>query len=228
MIYEIDELLRAWRRAAIREWIKGVRDFHADQDATPGVIHGYFETNGWGSWNGGRYTENGKTSWCGHFAAAMGARIGTHLDPDLPVVYPVTLDPDVARFCYPSTQRLSSANKWAAAGVKPPQILRRLPGQLRGALRVDDLRPGMTCTIAAREYGDRRDEVGGHIVLVDQVRADEGLVDTIEGNAHGELGGGDWGEGVVRRRGEHARSFDDFRRAFLLRHDHFDDLRHEA
>jgi len=219
LTYTTEQLLLAWRDAAAAEWGRVVRDFDPGQTATPEIIHGYFAANGWERWNGSVYTENSQTKWCGQFAGAMGQRVGMFIDPGVPVVFPVALDPDVARFCFPSTGRLVSANKWAAAGVSQPEILRPMNAQLNGSLTIDKLRPGMTCTI-----GDGKPH-GTHIVIVDQVRPDEGLVDTIEGNAHGELGDGSWGEGVVRRRGEHARPFEEFRRAILLDPiQHFDDL----
>ena len=213
MIYLIEKLLLAWRDAAAAEWGRVVRDFDPGQTATPEIIHGYFAANGWERWNGSVYTENSRTQWCGQFAGAMGQRVGMFIDPGVPVVHPVALDPDVAKFAFPSTRRLVSANKWAAAGVSPPTIL------LNGSLTIDKLRPGMTCTI-----GDGKPH-GTHIVIVDKINPESGTVDTIEGNAHGELGDGSWGEGVVRRRGEHARPFEEFRRAILLdAGEHFDDL----
>jgi len=210
MTFTSEQLLLAWRFAALAEWGTHVTD-------EPGNVEHYFDAVGWNFHIKNGYENNEKFAWCGIFAGAMGVEIGHYLEPGQCV--PVFLDPDVARFCFPSTRRLVSAGKWAAAGVSPPTILRPLNAQLNGSLTIDKLRPGMTCTI-----GDVNNH-GTHIVIVDQARPDEGLVDTIEGNAHGELGDGSWGEGVVRRRGEHARPFEEFRRAILLDPiQHFDDL----
>lgn len=207
MTYEISKLLNAWRLAALDEWACVVRDTPDDFDR----ISGYFRSIGWGFHIAAGYRNTEKYAWCGVFAGAMGLRIGDHLEPDKCV--PVALDYDVARVVMPSTFRLQSRAKWEQASGKMPV---KLGNSGLAPLAIEDLRPGMVCTIAARDYGDRRNDYGGHVVIVDNVRPAEGLVDTVEGNAHGELGDGAWGEGVVRRRGEHARPFDNFRRAYLL------------
>jgi len=212
LTYQIEKLLLAWRFAALAEWGTHVTD-------EPGNVEHFFDAVGWNFHIKNGYQNNEKFAWCGIFAGAMGLEIGHYLEPGQCV--PVFLDPDVAKFAFPSTRRLVSAGKWAAAGVSPPTILRPLknhePGL--GFLSLDLLKPGMTCTVG---NGKKH---GTHIVIVDKINPESGTVDTIEGNAHGELGDGSWGEGVVRRRGEHARPFEEFRRAILLDPiQHFDDL----
>ena len=52
-------------------------------------------------------------------------------------------------------------------------------------------------------YTSKRSTQGDHITLcIDASTIDQGYITTIEGNAHGELGDGEYGEGVIKRRRE--------------------------
>lgn len=52
-------------------------------------------------------------------------------------------------------------------------------------------------------YTSKRSAQGDHITLcIDASTIDQGYITTIEGNAHGELGDGEYGEGVIKRRRE--------------------------
>lgn len=172
-----------------------------------------FRRVGWGGFVARGYKNTSKFAWCGIFVAVSGLDVGDHLVEGQCVA--AHLDPGIAKFVLPSTQRLQSSAKWAAAGAKKAAL-----HDLRWENPDVYLRPGVVATIATREYGDVRDRVGGHYVIVEHVR--DGRVDTVEGNAFGELGDGSWGEGVVRRRGDKARHIEDFRFAVGWDDSHFE------
>ena len=61
---------------------------------------------------------------------------------------------------------------------------------------------------------------GDHITLcVDSSTIDQGYITTIEGNAHGELGDGTNGEGVIKRQ----RTINEFAHVYRLLADDFDE-----
>ena len=227
MTYTIEELRRAWLAAALAEWQTGVYDFEpGGPSPTPRKIHGYFAANGWSGWNGGRYTENARTHWCGHFAGAMGLRIGAYLEPGQAPA-PVTLAPEVALFCMPSTKRLASRRKWQAAGERMPKVWTTSQGVIASTdgERVPDwtdvLRPGMIATVAT----SGNDPVNGdHVVIVAGIG--EGL-HTVEGNGRGFDPNGEYVEGVVVRDERKPRAFGDIVRVYDFTRDHFEEWTQE-
>lgn len=100
-----------------------------------------------------------------------------------------------------------------ASGVRPEVIRQKDPPELGGIgstyrlshlVRLDearairraaDIRPGDVCVVGRHE--DR--PYGAHIVIARSAVGADGRFATIEGNAHGELHGGQWGEGVIIR-----------------------------
>ena len=69
-------------------------------------------------------------------------------------------------------------------------------------------------------YTSKRSIQGDHITLcVDASTIDQGYITTIEGNAHGELGNGEYGEGVITRQ----RTLDEFAHVYRLLGDDFDE-----
>ena len=69
-------------------------------------------------------------------------------------------------------------------------------------------------------YTSKRSLQGDHITLcVDASTIDQGYITTIEGNAHGELGNGERGEGVITRQ----RTLDEFAHVYRLLGEDFDE-----
>lgn len=164
------------------------------------------------------YRETAATKWCAVFAMFCHARLGNHLEPDRCVA--AYLDLDVA-YEMISTYRLAShefedPNKWDAAGVPVPAIIDATADPARALDALAE--PGTLATIASRDYGNYRDRVGGHVVLSSKVEGD--AVHTVEGNAHGTLGDGAHGEGVVLR----SRPIAEFRRVYLFDERHFEQI----
>lgn len=163
------------------------------------------------------YKNNEKYAWCGIFAGVCAKRVGDWLEvhrSNSAACVPVTTQFEIVNGIFPSTQRLASWQRWDAIGPRPKVWSNQLDGRLE-----DFLIPGAIVTVASRKYGDRRDVVGGHIVIVDQLNQD-GTFDTIEGNAHGEFPDGSRGEGIIRR----TRPLKDVKRVYLLTDDHLDYL----
>ena len=69
-------------------------------------------------------------------------------------------------------------------------------------------------------YTSKRSVQGDHITLcVDNSTINEGYITTIEGNAHGTLGDGEYGEGVIKRE----RKLTEFAHVYRLLGDDFDE-----
>lgn len=209
MSYTPEQYRLAWLESALELWREHITDEHQSPR-----IKQMFRACGWSFWvdDSDGYKNNARHAWCGIFQAFAGLRVGRHLEADHCV--PVHLNPDIARVCLPSTQRVASAAKWQGIGVPAPESYAMLGMPAVEAEGV--LLPGVVCTISARDYGDRRNHLGGHYVMVVNYDPATAQVETVEGNAFGTLANGDHGEGVVRNR----RHLDVFRRAY-----HFD-LRH--
>lgn len=224
--YNIVDIRRAWLDTALAQWERQIVD-----EANSDEIAEIFETVGWRWWltseshEGYRDTET--FAWCGHFQSYCGLNLGHHLEEDRSV--PVMLDREIAQTVLPSTQRVVSERKWRQAGYDKPAPIFEPDEGVEGWVNTskrerraapDVLLPGTIATVASRDYGDYRDEIGGHFVCIEQLDGDS--VETVEGNAEGELFSGDTGEGVVRRRGQNARHLEDFRRVIHFDTDHFD------
>lgn len=203
--YSLDQLRDAIVDVAENEWRHRVRDFADDQEATPHLIQRYFEEPGW-SWfldqySDGTYTEqwkqHGYQEWCGLFVAFCGLRLGDQLDDSACV--DARLRDDVAAEVLPSTKRLASPKQWCDGC---PEFDR--PGKMK-------LRRGDVITV-----GDGAD--GSHICLVREHRQPHNtFVQTVEGNAYGQLGSGTWGEGVVKRK----RNFGEIKQTYRFTRAHF-------
>jgi hypothetical protein len=204
--YSKQEIHTAIRLAALALWSEHVIDVHGSEK-----IESFFHEVGW-SWIKG-YKNNESFAWCGVFAGVCCMRVGNHLEPNQCV--PVVVDPDIARVVMPSTYRLASSAKWKQATVHPAD---QWGSSVDGPLK-NWLIPGAIVTISARKYGDRRDYMGGHIVIVDELTAEDEF-STIEGNGHGLFPDGKRGEGVIRR----TRKLSDVRRVYHLRRDHLEFL----
>lgn len=204
--YSKQEIHAAIRLAAIDLWDQKIVDYHGSLS-----IEAFFHEVGW-SWIRG-YKNNEGFAWCGVFAGVCCMRIGNHLE--LNQCVPIVIDPDIPRVVMPSTYRLASSAKWKQASAHMPEIW---GASVDGPLK-NWLIPGAIVTIAARKYGDRRDWMGGHIVIVDELTSDEEFT-TIEGNGHGRFPDESRGEGVIRR----TRKLADVRRVYHLRRDHLEFL----
>lgn len=224
--YSIENIRKAWLETGLAQWRRQIVDERNSEE-----IVKIFESVGWGWWltsedhDGYRDTET--FAWCGHFQSYCGLNLGHHLEGDRSV--PVMLDREIAQTVLPSTQRVVSERKWRQAGYDEPSSIFQPDQEGEGWVdtstrerraAADVLLPGTIATIASRDYGDYRDEVGGHFVCIERLDGD--TVETVEGNAEGELFSGDWGEGVVRRRGNSARNLGDFRRVIHFDTNHFD------
>lgn len=231
MTYSLAEIRKAIIKAAEREWLLSVRDDDAGVPGDRDIITGYFDSNGWRSnLPSYGYKESlGGVAWCGHFQGHIHQQIGRYIEPD--VCVPLSLDPDIAHFVLPSTLRVHSPAKWRAAGSPMPTIYTSdgtspvlfSDGTPQRVYKLADvLVPGVMALIVTREYGDYRDDIGGHFVLITAYDADAGTIDTIEGNARGEFANGGWGEGVIRRRGKSARKITDIRSVIHLDLGHFE------
>lgn len=203
----IKNLLSAWRLAALFEWEKGIRDKTGSLE-----IENYFKEVGWGRWVRGGYSNKKQFAWCGIFVGYTGLNLGDHVNDTHSE--PVALDYDIARMVMPSTYRIGAAEKWKSAGVPVPGFLPTKDLDLLA----HNLLPGMVVTVKTKR-GNLK--YGGHIVIVDRVNED-GTFDTIEGNGWGELADGEYGEGVIRRRGNRARELSEIVLAPQLTKWHFD------
>lgn len=217
MKYSIEQLRQAWLDSALDIWQSGV----VDENQSP-AIKRMFQACGWGFWvnDADGYRNNARHAWCGIFQAYAALRVGRFLEEGQCVA--VSLEHGIAKNCLPSTARMTSMHKWDAAGVTAPTAW--IIDNRAGGVNPEFIQPGMVATIAARTYGDPRDSFGGHFVLVESYDPATETVCTVEGNAVGELADGTWGEGVVRRRGKHARKLADFRRVYEFSTEHFDDM----
>lgn len=205
MDYTIEEIRAAWVRAALAEWSRVVRDDDGGKEGNRSTIAQYFRATGWGGWldgvTGGGYKETPRTSWCGHFAGAMGLRIGDYLEAGRCVG--VQLDPDIALYCTPSTDRLASPGKWRAAGLPMPMFYRSRGDEVLRASGSDMTRaPELVLlhgVIATVKTSGHKPENGDHVVIVEEYDPVTRTVSTVEGNGRGMLGDGKQGEGVVRQ-----------------------------
>lgn len=69
-------------------------------------------------------------------------------------------------------------------------------------------------------YSSKRSLQGDHITIcVDSTTIDQGYITTIEGNAHGTLGNGEYGEGVIKRE----RKLEEFAHVYRLLGEDFDE-----
>lgn len=223
MTYSIQQIRRAWLDAAEAEWRRVVRD---DDGGVPGdrdVITSYFEACRWGFWVPGGYVERPDNPWCGIGLGATGRRISDFLVPGQCV--PVCLDMDIAYHLLPSTKRIALMRKWKAAGVPLPRVWSQNSGRFIDAMEgigwapEDVLLPGTVATVVTRDrYGDERDIVGGHFVMVRFYDSAKRAAYTVEFNGRGELGDGTRGEGVVHQ----VRKLEAFRRAYEFDLGHFE------
>lgn len=205
-MYTTKQIHAAIREAALDFWSEVI----VDRDGSP-EIERMFRSIRWDFHIVNGYRDKAKWAWCGVFAANCMLKIGEHLEENQCV--PVLVDLDILHIVMPSTKRLASKKKWEAATDIEPQIFRdydRL-GVRRGLI------PGAICTIATRKYGNYRDDVGGHVVIVDEYDGGDTFT-TIEGNANGRFGNGSHGEGVIRR----VRNVADVRRVYLLQPEHLE------
>lgn len=197
MKYTGAQLRKAMTRAARTLWNMNIHD---PRDAAE--INMLFEANDWGAWlaektDGKGYANQPGVEYCGHTAAWSARRVGDHLEPSQCV--PVTIDPDLARFVFPSTYRLSSAAKWREQGHTKPE-------------HVDPhrVRAGDIITVGSgKPYGT-------HIALCLYDMRD-GKVSTVEGNATGARADKSHGKGVVRRK----RDVSEIQCVYRLTPDHF-------
>jgi len=177
------------------EWSRPVLDFEPHQGATPDRITKYAceVTDGdydyWCGSIGGKYEDESDLEWCGLGRAWVETHtLGDHLFEDRCV--DVRLDPLLAFYLLPGTDRLYSRDEWAEHGLAFPE-------QPEPA----DIRPADIVTVGSG--GD-----GSHIITpITDVRED-GTFDTLEFNSKGELPGPRYGEGVVYHRTGSVRGYD--------------------
>lgn len=201
--YTTRQIHLAIRQAAEELWKAYIEDFDDSLE-----ILRMFHAIGW-NWIHA-YKNSEKFAWCGVFAGVCCLNARYFLEEGL--CANTTVDFDIARVVMPSTVRLDSLRKWQQATAHGP--IRFLPEDVGP----DALIPGAIVTIAARNYGDYRDTIGGHIVIVDSYEGGDTFT-TIEGNAHGTFPDeGLKGEGVVKR----TRNTSDIRRVYHLRPEHLE------
>lgn len=199
------ELRESLVQQALHVWASGV-DARKDADT---ITH-MFASVGW-QWHldqesGGRYDEDVRRrtphlEYCGIFVGYCGQLVGHRLADDQ--CLPVTLRHGIAKYVLPSTYRADTPSYWQQAGAPEPR-----------PVSADDIQRGDIVTVvtgAHKRYGD-------HYAIV--VERDGDILHTVEGNAHGELGGeyeGTQGRGVVRTE----RALADVRRVYRLDERHF-------
>lgn len=89
-------------------------------------------------------------------------------------------------------------------------------GQTSRKIASQKVQPGDIVVV----FTSKRSMQGDHITLcVDSSTIEEGYITTIEGNAHGELGDGSNGEGVIKRQ----RTINEFAHVYRLLGDDFDE-----
>lgn len=205
MNYTAQQLRRALLQVALAEHDRPVRSV-GDEDR----ITRYFHETGW-QWalneaSGGRYSEEARNrrgdllNWCGLFVGWCGLHVGNYLERTMCV--PVRLRPHVAQYPLASTWRATDVDQWEQSDIEPPP---QVPH--------DEIAPG---DIVAVVTGERK-PYGDHFAIVESV-TDAGL-ETVEGNAFGELGDGEDGRGVVRN----VRGLEDVRRVYRLEEMHFEE-----
>lgn len=209
MKYTSKQIHAAIRKAAIDYWY----DTIIDEDGSPEITQ-MFLNIGWGWRVADGYRNSEKWAWCGIGAANCMLRIGEYIEDDQCI--PVVVDLDILNTVMPSTRRLASSKKWNIATEREPLIYH--PSSYGGVRQ--GLIPGAIATIATRKYGNYRDDVGGHVVIVDKYEEGADTFTTIEFNAHGELGNGERGEGVIRT----TRKVSDVRRVYLLHHQNLEHM----
>ena len=204
--YTAKELREAWVQACLSE--VGVRSVGDEERITE-----YFRGIGWG-WAieqhcpGGVYDDairrrlgrRGPLNFCGIGPAfAAHCLIGDHLEDGMCV--PVRLKRGIAYYVMPSTYRIQSAGRWAKSGAEQaPRVT------------LEDLRRGDIATVRT----GANLSTGDHIVMV--TGRSKGQIGTVEFNAHGDLGGGNTGRGVVER----VRNLDDVVRVYRFDERHFE------
>lgn len=187
--FDLHNIIDGAVRAALSDWRSGVVDFQPGLDPTPARIRAYFDAAGW-AWylepSGGEYTEktlDGYQEWCGLAVANWLSRAGDYMADDR--CLNAGLKPSLAYYVLPGTSRILGDGKWAEAGLDPARIRRPDPA---------DIRRGDVVVTANNEGRP------SHIVLALGAPGPDGRFETVEGNAYGDLGGGVYGEGVVRLR----------------------------
>lgn len=105
----------------------------------------------------------------------------------------ITLKRDIRKKIMPSCSRLSS--NWGRSG-------RNRTG---GPIQAGDI-----LTVWTTQRGDQRNAYGQHIVLACGPANDQGMIDTVEGNAKGSGPEGQYYEGVIKRQ----RSLEDVARVY--------------
>lgn len=246
MNVSIEDIMWAWQDVALEFWDRNILD---DQNIngrfTPGNrrdITRMFERTGWLGFIGGHYVEGSNNPWCGHFQANCGLLLGKHLGPkytasEAPGV-PVAIDYDIARFVLPSTRRIYPRSRqgrktWLKAGYTSdpsddypsPAGCYETHGETGDGIvdeLVDMLAIPRVATVTARDYGDSRNQVGGHFVLITSFDPDAETFTTVEGNGWGYVKSGDWREGVVRRYQDRPRDLSELRCVYLFDDSHFE------
>jgi len=251
----IERVMGAWLDAALDYWGQGIMDTQPNYGGDKVAIARFFDGATWAvRLMGGRYHEaHAASAWCGHFQATCGRMLGNFLGAQYTAApnqcLPVWLDPAIQSKVLPSTRRIASAKRWLEAGytTDPNDDLPSPADHWANPHGVDPqgdylaslvslCRCPRVATVvdwketkgAFKVYGDRRDTVGGHYVLIESMDPERGTFTTVEGNGWGELGraGTDgsamYGEGVVRHRGESARPLKELRRVYAFTLDHFE------
>lgn len=193
---ELQQQLAANNVANFEEiWSHVVMDEYKDQEVSVKYIEDIIRTCGWGFWldqhTGGTYKERSTsgivTEWCGFGAAFAMLQGGWIFDGDHGDYY--ALNPAIAKYVMPSTARLASKAKWDQANSNSRSV------GFEPFKKVEsyyDMQPGDIVVTGDRHaYGD-------HITMC------AGLLKgskwrSYEANAHGTLGNGEYGEGVVTR-----------------------------
>lgn len=252
----IERVMSAWLDCALDYWKCAIMDTQPGYPGDKVAIGRFFDGAPWAMrLMGGRYDERASGSaWCGHFQATCGRELGNFLGAQYTAApnqcLPVWLDPAIQSKILPSTRRIASAKRWLEAGytTDPTDDLpspashwandwadSEIPeGELAYLAELCRC-PRVACIVswhstkqAFKVYGDRRDVVGGHYVLIESVDIEAGTYTTVEGNGWGELcrAGGDgtpvYGEGVVRNRGDNARPLKELRRVYEFTLEHFE------
>ena len=75
-------------------------------------------------------------------------------------------------------------------------------------IKIDDVQSGDIVVV----FTSKRSIQGDHITLCHSTDLKNGYIETIEGNAKGTLGDGEYGEGVIKRR----RSFEEIAHVYRL------------
>jgi len=202
-------------------WLEPIFDEYKDQIVSTHRITQIINECGWQFWmdehTEGVYKERSvkgvTTEWCGFSAAWAMLQGGWIFDGMNEGHVYLALNPAIAKYVMPSTERLASEAKWEQASEKSWEAGNGAFDPFEEIHHSRRMLPGDIVVVGDRKlYGDHITMCVG---LVGKYPNDNWI--SIEGNAHGQLGNNEYGEGVVRR----TRTFGKVTKIYRPKLEHF-------